>query len=113
MKNKFLLLSAFVVCFSAFSQNGATTRFLTDLEKARKASAGRNWSESVILWEAIITANPVNGEYRAMLGDAAYSTGAYAKSIEAYKKQIELGFGRTDIAAYNIACCYACRSRKT
>jgi tetratricopeptide (TPR) repeat protein len=113
MKNKFLLLSAFVVCFSAFSQNGATTRFLTDLEKARKASAGRNWSESVILWEAIITANPVNGEYRAMLGDAAYSTGAYAKSIEAYKKQIELGFGRTDIAAYNIACCYALSGHKT
>lgn len=107
MKKKFLLLPAYIICLSVFAQDNATTRFITNLEKARKASTDRNWKESIILWETIVEANPVNGEYRAWLGDAAYSTAAYSKSIEAYKKQIELGFGRTDIAAYNIACCYA------
>lgn len=107
MKKNFLLASACLISFSLFGQNNLTSLFITNLEKARKASADKNWNESVILWETVITANPVNGEYRAWLGDAAYSAKAYPKSIEAYKKQIELGWGRTDIAAYNIACCYA------
>jgi len=107
MKKKILLISTCLICFSLFAQDNTTTRFLNTLDKARKASAEKNWAESVILWEAVIAANPVSGEYRARLGDAAYSTAAYSKSIEAYKKQIELGYGRTDIAAYNIACCYA------
>jgi len=107
MKKKILLVSSCFICFSLFAQENTTTRFINTLEKARKASADKNWAESVTLWEAVIAANPVNGEYRAWLGDAAYSAAAYSKSIEAYKKQIELGYGRTDIAAYNIACCYA------
>ena len=107
MKKKILLVSTCFTCFSLFAQENTATLFLNTLEKARKASADKNWAESVILWEAVIAANPVNGEYRAWLGDAAYSAAAYSKSIEAYKKQIGLGYGRTDIAAYNIACCYA------
>lgn len=96
-----------LLCFSLLAQGNNTTRFLSDLEKARRASTDRKWSEAAPLWESIVEANPVNGEYRAMLGDALYGSGAYAKSIDAYKQQIELGYGRTDIAAYNIACCYA------
>src|SRR5262245_37229144 len=107
MKKKFLLLSTCFVCFSLFAQDNSATQFINTLEKARNASADKNWAESVTLWENVITANPVNGEYRARLGDAAYSVAAYSKSIEAYKKQIELGYGRLDFAAYNIACCYA------
>ena len=107
MKKKFLLISTCFICFSLFAQDNKTTRFIDDLEKARKASADKRWTESVILWETVVNANPVNGEYRARLGDAAYFANAYSKSIEAYKKQVGLGWGRVDIAAYNIACCYA------
>ncbi len=107
MKKMFLLATTCLICYYLLGQDNATTSFIVNLEKARKASRDKNWTESVTLWEAVITANPVNGEYRAWLGDAAYSAKDFSKSIEAYKKQIELGYGRTDIAAYNIACCYA------
>jgi tetratricopeptide (TPR) repeat protein len=107
MKKIFLSVPICISCFSLFAQDNTTTRFIDNLEKARKATADKRWAESVTLWEAVINTNPVNGEYRAWLGDAAYSVADYSRSIEAYKKQIELGYGRTDIAAYNIACCYA------
>lgn len=89
------------------AQEYSAGRFITNLENARKASTDQKWKDAVPLWESVVEANPVNGEYRAMLGNAAYNATDYNKSIEAYKKQIELGYGRVDIAAYNIACCYA------
>ena len=107
MKRKILLLATCFICFSLFAQENTTTLFLNTLDKARKASADKQWPEAVIQWEAVVAANPVNGEYRSMLGNAAYFAVAYSKSIEAYKKQVELGYGRLDFASYNIACCYA------
>ena len=102
-----LLCAACLVYFNLTAQDYSAARFISDLENARKASNDRNWKEAVALWETVAATNPVNGEYQSMLANAAYSTTDYNKSIRAYKKQIELGYGRVDIAAYNIACCYA------
>src|SRR5262245_32809665 len=105
MKKKILVISTSLACFSLFAQDNSD--FIATLEKARKASTEKKWTEYVTLWESVTTTNQVNGEYWNRLADAAYYLATYSKSIEAYKKQIELGYGRLDFASYNIACCYA------
>lgn len=59
------------------------------------------------MWTQLAQENSVNGEYLANLANAFYNSKEYTKAIDAYKKQIDLGYGRLQIAAYNIACCYA------
>ena len=114
MKKCYLLLTGiYFICVSISAQTSTANIFLSTLEKARKATSDKNWKESVTLWESVVAANPVNGEYLAALGNASYFAADYPKSIEAYKKQVELGYGRIDIAAYNIACCYALSGDKT
>src|ERR1043165_3377815 len=112
MKKSFLLSIVCLFCISLVAQDN-TRIFISNLEKARKLSNDKKWAESIPLWEAVIAANSVNGEYPAMLGTAAYNAADFTKSIGCYKKQIDLGYGRTDIAAYNIACCYALLGDKT
>lgn len=108
MLNRFMLFcTTCLLSLPMAAQNYSTTQFVANLTKARKATTDKQWKEAVVLWEAIADANPVDGQYQAMLGDAAYSNTEYNKAILAYKKQLELGYGRVDIAAYNIACCYA------
>ncbi|MBD0280184.1 MAG: hypothetical protein ICV81_19810, partial [Flavisolibacter sp.] len=47
------------------------------------------------------------GEYWANLAYACYNTKEYKQSIDAFSKQIALGYGLVGNGAYNIACCYA------
>ena len=62
MKKIFLSVPICISCFSLFAQDNTTTRFIDNLEKARKATADKRWAESVTLWEAVINKNSVNGE---------------------------------------------------
>jgi tetratricopeptide (TPR) repeat protein len=89
------------------AQNNSGASFMSLLENARKASTERKWKESVQLWQQIVAINPVHGAYHGQLGDAAYNSMDYPLSIKSYEQQIALGHNRTEIAAYNIACCYA------
>ncbi|MDQ3682995.1 MAG: S41 family peptidase [Bacteroidota bacterium] len=97
-------------CINAQENNPVA--FISLLENARKATTDKRWEEALNLWQQATVQNPVNGEYWSNLGSAYYNNKQYDKSIEAYKKQIELGWGLTYNAAYNIACCYALSGQK-
>ncbi len=99
------ILSSF--SFSLFAQESDPNEFFSMLFNARKLTTDKKWSEAVTAWEQVSERNPVNGEYITNLANAYYNTKQYAKAIDAYKKQIELGYGLLYNAAYNIACCYA------
>ncbi|MFN2439850.1 MAG: tetratricopeptide repeat protein, partial [Chitinophagaceae bacterium] len=98
--------------FDGVAQENNPVAFIGLLENARKAATDKKWDEAVILWKQATAQNPVNGEYWSNLGTAYYNNKQYEKSINAYKKQIELGWGLTYNAAYNIACCYALNGQK-
>lgn len=111
LKNMILNLFAAVlflqVSVAACAQQSDPGEFLSLLTTARQYTTDKKWKEAVAAWEQVVERNPVNGEYIANLATAYYNTAQYARSIDAYKKQIELGWGRLYIAAYNIACCYS------
>jgi tetratricopeptide (TPR) repeat protein len=97
---------------AACAQQSDPGEFFTVLNSARQFTTTQKWKEAVDAWEQVVERNPVNGEYIARLGEAYYYIAQYAKSIDAYKKQIELGYGNLYIAAYNIACCYSLAGEK-
>ncbi|MDQ3847046.1 MAG: S41 family peptidase [Bacteroidota bacterium] len=108
---------SFVVLFLIFSlaicaQQNDPAEFFTLLINARNLSTDKKWSEAVAAWEQIAERNPVNGEYIANLANAYYNVKQYDKAIEAYTKQMELGYGLVGNAVYNIACCYALLGNK-
>ncbi len=105
-----LICSLNFLCVCAQENNPVA--FISLLENARKAATDKKWNEAATLWQQATAQNPVNGEYWSNLGSAYYNNKQYDKSIEAYKKQIELGWGLTYNAAYNIACCYALSGQK-
>lgn len=100
------LLSFFLfwVARSVTAQQSDPVEFVQTLQQAQKASAEKKWSEAVPLWERLTESNPVNGAYWYNLGYACYNSGEYAKSTEAYKRQLELRWGNVYNIAYNIAC---------
>ncbi len=77
------------------AQENNPVAFIGLLENARKAATDKRWDEAANLWRQATVQNPVNGEYWSNLGSASYNNKQYDKSIEAYKKQIELGWGLT------------------
>ena len=109
IKKNFLLVLVIGMVYpiAACAQQSDGGEFLDLLAAARKHTADRNWDNAVAAWRQVTERNPVNGEYVANLADALYYSGQFAKSIEIYKKQLDLRYGRQYIAAYNIACCYA------
>ena len=99
-------------CFPLCAQQSDPDEFYSLLSEARKLTTERKWNEAVLAWEQVTDRNPVNGEYIANLADAYYNSANYTKAIEAYKKQIETGYGLAYVAVYNIACCYALAAKK-
>ncbi len=99
-------------CFPLCAQQSDPDEFYSLLTEARKFTAERKWKEAIHAWEQVTDRNPVNGEYIASLGDAYYNAANYPKAIEAYKKQMETGYGVAYIPVYNIACCYALAGEK-
>jgi len=93
--------------FIASAQENDPLAYMELLQKARQLTSEKKWSDAARAWEQVKDQNPVQGEYWAQLAQAYYSDAAYEKAIEAYKKQLSLGFGFLPNAAYNIACCFA------
>ena len=104
-----LLIAVTFLNFSviAIAQQSDPGEFISLLFNARKLTTDKNWKDAVPAWEQVAEKNPVNGEYVANLANAYYNTAQYTKGIEAYKKQMDLGYGILFNAAYNIACCYS------
>src|SRR5262245_58794131 len=92
---------------SCLPQGNSAGDFISTLESARRLSTQKNWKDAARLWKDLTLKNPVNGDYWANLGNASYNLADYSTAIEAYKHQIDLGYGLVHNAAYNIACCYA------
>lgn len=81
--------------------------FIEILRQAEAKTAAKQWAKAAALWEKAAQQNPVNGRFWYQTGTAYYRAKDYRKSIPAYEKQIELGYGIPANAAYNIACDYA------
>src|SRR5829696_4359049 len=79
--------------FIASAQENDPLAYMELLQKARQLTSEKKWSDAARAWEQVKDQNPVQGEYWAQLAQAYYSDAAYEKAIEAYKKQLSLGFG--------------------
>src|SRR5215210_2667965 len=115
---KSFLSAIFLVCCVlsgaqiGFAQESQTKVFLETLADAEAKTQAKQWSEAAALWEKIVVMNPVEGRFWNQIASAYYNAKEYRKSIPAYEKQIELGYGSTANAAYNIACDYALLGEK-
>jgi tetratricopeptide (TPR) repeat protein len=102
-----LTIAAAYILLNANSALAQSSDVLDTIAQARSKMQQRQWAEAASLWERVVKANPVNGQFWEQLGTAYYNAGDYRRSIPAYERQIELGYGRPASAAYNIACDYA------
>jgi hypothetical protein len=113
-----LLALAFTLVPASFgwvrtsAQKLPTQTFAETLALAEAKMQAQQWAEAAALWEQVVKANPVQGNFWERLGTAYYNAKDYRKSISAFEKQIELGGGRPANAAYNIACNYALLGEK-
>ncbi|HEV8160441.1 MAG TPA: tetratricopeptide repeat protein, partial [Pyrinomonadaceae bacterium] len=109
----FSLTAVFALCLILFgtqttlAQKTQTEIFVETLARAEAKMQAKQWAEAAAVWEQVVKANPVQGRFWEQLGLAYYNAKDYRKSIPAYEKQLELGFGQPANAAYNIACDYA------
>jgi tetratricopeptide (TPR) repeat protein len=90
--------------------------FMGMVARARARTGDKDWAAAKELWAAVATANPVNGDYWARLGEARFGGQDYAGAREAYEKALRLGVRPTNWldatpplmpgeVAYRIACC--------
>ena len=109
----FSLTAVFALCLILFgmqttlAQKTQTEIFVETLAQAEVKMQAKQWAEAAALWEQVVKANPVHGRFWEQLGLAYYNAKDYRKSIPAYERQLDLGFGQPANAAYNIACNYA------
>jgi len=103
----FVLLLTVINIESNFAQESQTKVFVETLAQAEAKTAAKQWIEASTLWEKVVKTNPVEGRFWNQLAQTYYNAKDYRKSIPAYEKQIELGYGIPANAAYNIACNYA------
>ena len=86
--------------------------------RALARTGDKDWAAAAELWARATTANPVNGDYWARLGEARFGAQDYAGAREAYEKVLRLGVRETFLledtpplmpgeVAYRIACCAA------
>lgn len=86
--------------------------------RARAMTGDKDWATAAYLWAKVTTANPVNGDYWARLGEARFGALDYAGAREAYEKVLRLGVREAFLSedtpplmpgevAYRIACCEA------
>jgi len=94
------------------AQKLPTQTFAETLALAEARMQAQQWAEAAALWEQVVKANPVQGNFWERLGTAYYNARDYRKSIAAYEKEIELGARRPASTAYNIACNYALLGEK-
>ncbi len=87
--------------------------------RALARTGDEDWAAAAELWAEVTTANPVNGDYWARLGEARFGARDYAGAREAYEEALRLGVRPTfrlpadapplmpGEVAYRIACCEA------
>ena len=95
-----------------FAQESQTKIYFETLAQAQAKTSAKAWNEAAALWEKVVAANPVEGNFWNQLGSARYNAKDYRKSITAYEKALTLGAGNPANAAYNIACNYALLGEK-
>jgi tetratricopeptide (TPR) repeat protein len=101
--------------------------FMGMVARAQARTGDKDWAEAAELWARVTTANPVNGDYWARLGEARFGVRDYAGAREAYEKAQLLGVREALAApsrprsfqaedtpplmpgelAYRVACCLA------
>lgn len=93
--------------------------FMGMVARARIRTGDKDWASAAELWASVTSANPVNGDYWARLGEARFGAQNYAGAREAYEKVLRLGLRDTGLreddapplmpgeVAYRIACCEA------
>jgi len=114
----FLLMTFFAASHILFgwqttlAQKSQTETYIETLTQADAKISAKQWTEAAALLEQIVKINPVEGKSWNRLAMAYYNAKDYRKSIPAYEKQIELGYGIPANAAYNIACNYALLGEK-
>jgi tetratricopeptide (TPR) repeat protein len=114
----FLLPIIIVLLYSSLAaqsvpvQDSPANAFFDAVAQAEAKMSAKEWSEAAALWEKIVRMNPVEGRFWDQLARAHYNAKDYRKSIPAYEKVIELGYGDPANAAYNIACDYALLGEK-
>lgn len=108
----FMLAPAWFGWQTTPAQKLPTQSFAETLALAEAKMQAQQWAEAAALWEQVVKANPVQGNFWERLGTAYYNAKDYRRSIPAFEKQIELGGGRPANAAYNIACNYALLGEK-
>jgi hypothetical protein len=92
--------------------------FMGIVARARARTGEKDWAAAAELWTTVTTANPVNGDYWARLGEARFGAADYAGAREAYEEVLRLGLRETVLSegvpplipgevAYRIACCEA------
>lgn len=95
-----------------FAQQLTTEIYFETLAQAQAKTNAKAWNEAAALWEKVVAANPVEGEFWNQLGAARYNAKDYRKAIAAYEKALELGAGNPANSAYNLACNYALLGEK-
>lgn len=114
----FVFVFSCLICFTIFSnkiaiaQDSQTKIFVDTLAQAEAKTDAKQWNEAAALWDKLAKMNPVEGRFWSQAATAFYNAKDYRKSIPAYEKQIELGYGIPANAAYNIACDYALLGEK-
>ncbi len=114
LKGLWLIFITGTFCITVAAQLGNTPQpqrtsevFSEILHQANEKTANKLWNEAISLWEKIVAANPINGEYQSQLANARYNAKDYKGAITAYEKAFELRTGRYYNSAYNIAASYA------
>lgn len=103
------------ICFgwqTTLAQNSQTETYFETLAQADAKMSAKQWTEAAALLEQIVKLNPVEGKSWNRLARAYYNAKDYRKSIPAYERQIELGYGIPANAAYNVGCNYALLGEK-
>jgi hypothetical protein len=82
------------------------------VSRAQARTGDKDWAAAADLWAAVTTANPVNGDYWARLGEAKFGARDYSGARAAYEEVQRLGVREPFLlmpgeVAYRIACCEA------
>lgn len=89
------------------------TEFRRTVARAKARSKRQQWTEAAPLWDRVVAANPVKGDYWDWLAEARFELGDYAAALRAYEKVRDLGVWSERItvfpgvAEFKIACCHA------
>jgi hypothetical protein len=90
-----------------------STEFRRTVARAKARSKRQQWTEAAPLWDQVVAANPVKGDYWDWLAEARFELGDYEAALRAYEKVRELGVWSERItifpgvAEFKIACCHA------